>query len=171
MRNRSSAIKALLLAGVLAIVAVGCSDPLADTRDVPVTIPWKGLGAEAAVYAINRYDGSGAARGTLTVEELGDKVSFKQSYENDQGTDTIEVISDASTLRPELATRQIHTATITRDLRAEYGATDVHITASGQDSFDETLEFCAHAYDSDQALFLWRTMPLTVGYEVQYVWL
>jgi len=168
LKAPSLALRALPLVAVL-VLGVACGDPLADTRDVPVNIPWKGLGAETATYAIKRLDGSGTARGTLTVEELGDQTAFRQTYEDETGVDKIEVIADATTLRPKTSTREIRSETLTRDVRAEYGNDEVRVLISGQDPADETLEFPAHAYDAEQSLFLWRTMPFTVGYEVKYV--
>lgn len=168
MRDFSTALRVLAL-GIVAMATIACGDPLADTRDVPVNIPWKGLGAETATYAVKRLDGTGTARGTLTVEELGDRTAFRQTYEDETGTDKIEVIADAATLRPQTSTREIRAQSITRDVRADYSGEQVHVLISGQDPADETLEFPAHAYDAEQSLFLWRTMPLQVGYEVKYV--
>jgi hypothetical protein len=160
----------LLAIGLLpALLAAGCGDSLGDTRDVPVTIPWRGVGTETAEYTIKGPDGTEAGRGTLTIDERGAQTSFRQHYENAEGSDDVEVLADAATLRPQRMTRTVRTNTLVRDVTAEYGTDQVRVVITGEDATEEEIEFPAHAYDTEESLFLWRTLPFQVGYEVKYV--
>lgn len=146
-----------------------CGSSLEDTRDVPAGIPWSGVGTETSTYAITGPDGAQVAEGTLTIEERGAQTAFIQRYVNAEGTDDVEVVADALTLRPQKTVRTIRTQTLNRDIIAEYGTDRVHIVISGDESADEEIEFPPHAYDTEESLFLWRTLPFAVAYEVQYV--
>jgi hypothetical protein len=170
--KRTLSRAALLFPPALALAAAifaACGDSLADTRDVPTTFPWRGAGTESSNYAIKGPDNSEVAQGTLTVEEAGAQVNFIQHYVNPEGTDDVRVVADAQTLRPQKMTRAIRTKTLTRDIAADYGTDKVHVVITGDDTADEEIEFPPHAYDTEESLFLWRTLAFSVGYEVKYV--
>jgi len=157
----------LLLTAALFLLA--CGDPLADTRDVATTLPWRGTILETTRYIVTDQGGKQVAVGTLTIEEGGATSTFSQHYENAEGTDDIKVIADSVTLRPQKTIRTIRTKTLTRDVSADYGADKVHIVITGDPAEDEEIEFPPHAYDIEQSLFIWRTLAFAVGYETQYV--
>ncbi len=156
--------------GALALlVLTSCGDALSDTRDVPAQIPWKGAGVETYHYQVRDRDGATQITASLTVEEAGAETRFLQRYESPDGTDEVTVVADAITLRPKEMTRSIRSTSVTRDIHAIYGTDTVKITITGDDPQVKDLEFPPHAYDTEESLFLWRTLPFTVGHDVRYV--
>lgn len=164
-------LRPVFLAAVLALfpVLIACNEPLEGTSDVPAAIPWRGVGVETHRYVIKDRDGDEAGTGTLTVREKDSTVELLQHYENADSTDDVKVLADAATLKPLETTRSSRSTDFQRDLVARYSEDRVEVVITGDDPQTKEIELPGHAYDAEESLFLWRTLPFAVGYRVKYV--
>jgi hypothetical protein len=153
----------------LALAAFACGDGDPETTAVVENIPW--TTPESGEYELveaDRTEGSG----TLTIESDGELVALRQSFSDDAGnSDSRVVLADPVTLDPRSMERIIVNADeeTRTEIRASYtedAAAFESVTAGEQ--VNQTRDREPNSYDSEQHLFIGRTIPFSEDYQANY---
>lgn len=166
-------ILALTLLIPAAILLTGClEDQLVETQDLPVSPPW--TAPETLSYILlERSDGEEVGRGTLEVAEVDGRYQVSQKFENDEGDfDNSAVLVDMETLKPISSERDRLVDDERVRLRATYDTTEnvVTIVEIEEDGEEREIpkELERNYYDNDSLLFVWRSIPFSVGFEAKH---
>lgn len=180
------ALAILFGAGLFLVSACTSASSCSSCEDVVTGIPWSA--PDTQTYQLHETEsGKPVGTTTLSIERQGDAFALTQSTKDDKGnSDTSVVSADASTLKPTGSTRTITDSKQRTLFETTYESIGTDKCSAGQqvdikrsdfsppDSTDpdSTREIvkCVpdHAYDTDESLFLWRTMKFGDGEEVTY---
>lgn len=159
-----------LIAGMLLalIVAAGCSQPQQAATPLEVTVPW--TDGEATTYVINDKQGNEVGTARLSARQSDGKWLLEQTIEAGATRDHSEFTSNGDDLKPIGEHRVINTGSGEIVIDTAYSGNKLSITAQTPDRGEQKAEIDvpADAYDNDQALFLWRTLPYADGYQATY---
>jgi hypothetical protein len=138
-------------------------------NDVVQAIPW--AAPEVSEYEL-REAGFLEGTGIISIEAAGELVSLSQVFCDSAGnSDSRVVLADADDLNPWAMERIVVGAEEdTRiEVRASY-TTDAAAFESiaGQSENRQTRDRQANSFDSEQHLFIGRTIPFDDGYETEY---
>ena len=166
---------ALLLALAVGIfLLTACTLTREDStpaQDVVASIPWK-VGEETS-YAIMDGDKQ-VGTGVLSIEQENGQFRLTQHYQDPDFDDSSSVLVDPQTLKPIEGERVIASKDGVLRIDVHYsGATaEIERTVTKQGKEDDRrtdqLDVPEHAYDTGASLFLWRTIPMQVGYRAAY---
>lgn len=164
----------LLVAWWLAACSGGSDVPLDDIAgEAHFT-----AGEELAYELVDR-DGEVIGRGTLGVAADGDTWVLRQSYEEldppagerptfDRGTTVVR----QGSFTPVSMERVIQRRDESLRYEGAYApdrSSVVRVEVDDGDRSERSFDLRDHAYENEAALWLWRTLPLAVGYEARYV--
>ena len=170
--------------GFFAAAACTSADSCSSCEDVVTNIPW--TAPDSQTY---RLEANGKAIGTttLSIEQKGNSFALTQATKDDKGnSDTSVVNADANTLKPSTTTRTITDSKQRTLFETRYESIGTDKCSAGQQETIKRSVFsppdstkpdstrsivkCVpeHAYDTDESLFLWRTISFKEGDEVTY---
>lgn len=159
-------ILAALLAVCVALTGCGGAAPTLTVAG----IPWPDQ--EVTAYTVQDTAGNLMGSASMTVEGTGDTYVLSQHYVigDDQVVQDISVTVGADDLRPLSGNQTVKTADSTISISSSYAASKVTVTATvdGEQQSGQ-LDIPDDTYDNDEALFLFRAIPLEVGYTATYV--
>jgi hypothetical protein len=185
-RKRLAFIALALFFGVGVLGAAACTsaDSCSSCEDVVSTIPWSA--PDTQTYRLEE-NGSKIGTTTLTIERQGDSFALTQATKDDKGnSDTSVVNADAKTLKPTTTTRTIIDSKQRSLFETTYESIGTDKCSAGQQETIKRSVFsppdstkpdstrviakCVpeHAYDTDESLFLWRTIEFADGKSVTY---
>jgi hypothetical protein len=161
---------AVLAAAVLVLAACGNGEGATITQNTVVVsdIPW--TAPERAEYRLMRGNDV-AGSGVLSIEEDGDTLVLRQNFRAADGetTDDVQVVVNASDLRPLTVSREIDAPQGLCTCEAEYRGTVATVyQQTERDERTDALNVPARAYDSWADLFLWRTLDFREGFDAVY---
>jgi len=178
------ALALLLGGGLFAAAACSSANSCSSCEDAVVGIPWSA--PDTQTYELDQ-NGSQVGTTTLTVERQGDAFALTQATKDDKGnSDTSIVNADATTLKPRSSTRSIVDSSQRTLFETTYESIGTDKCSAGQqvsikrsvfsppdntkpDSTRQIVKCVPdHAYDTDQSLFLWRTIDFGEGKSVTY---
>ena len=160
-------IASTLLATLL-LAACVVDEPVA-TQDIVSTIPW--LDGERAEYVLlDRDNGEEHSRAVLTVTRQNGAFELGLRFSDEQDSDEVVVLVDATTLKPISVRREIsrQATTVTGEYDSEEGIIRITIIDKDGDERPVPLRLEENYYDNESSLFLWRTIPFEEGYEASY---
>ena len=156
-----------------ALLLTGClEDQLVETQDLPVTPPW--TAPETLSYVLlDRNDSEEIGRGTLEVTEVDGRYQVAQKFGNDEGDfDNSSVLLEPDTLKPISGERDRLVDDERVRLRSTYDTTEnvVTIVEIEEDGEEREIpkELERNYYDNDSLLFVWRSIPFSVGFEAKH---
>jgi len=155
----------LLMAPLLAVLVLGCGPR--HREGLVSQIPWGDR--EKTVYIIQSYHGVPVGGGEMEIFRRDSRFVFSQRYRVGEFRDEIRIEVDARTLKPVSESRTLNTTKgkITLDTRYEDGKLSIELnTPEGPKS--ATMTVPEDAYDNDEVLFLFRTLPFREGYSTSY---
>ena len=164
--KRSLLILALLTMVCLALA--GCGPPAVPTLTIS-QIPWPD--DEVTTYTIEDQDGNTIATGELTIEKGNNTYLLIQHFEltAQEAVQHITLNVSAADLKPISGNQTIQTPEGVLGVVTTYSEGQVSVTATidGEEQ-SATFDIPGDAYDNDEVLFLFRAIPLEVGYTASY---
>lgn len=158
----------MLLLGAASLALVACSQT-PSPAEVGVAAPWPDQ--EHAVYVIRNQQGTAIGTGDLRIDREGDVYVLRHLYQLPGGVvDDITMRVRADDLKPIGGHREVTTSQGVTVIDTTYHDGKLSIkakTPTGEDKSAE-IDVPADAYDNDQALFLWRSLPFADGLKVAY---
>ena len=165
-------MRLLLLAATLlaALLLTACvvDEPVA-TKDIVSIIPWPD--DERAEYVLlDRDNGEEHSRGVLTVTRQDGAFKLGLRISDEQDSDDVVLLVDATTLKPISVHREITSQAkiINGEYDSEEGIIRITIIDKDGDERPVPLRLEEHYYDNESSLFLWRTILFEEGYEASY---
>lgn len=162
--------RAILGLPLLLVAAFGCGgESDYESTDIVENIPW--TAPEEQAYRVLDDDDDEVGTALLSLEEVGDELLIRQSFEfPDAGfTNEAELRVDAETLQPKVVSYEIDGPEGAAVCDGDYDVTRVHVLNTREDGEKEdTLALPEIAYDSWSDLFLWRTIDFSEGYTAEY---
>ena len=165
-------MRLLLLASTLlaALLLTACvvDDPV-DTQDIVSNIPWQD-GERTEYLLLDRDGDEERGRGVLTVTRQNGAFELGLRFSDENDSDEVVVLVDATTLKPISVRREISRKanTVTGEYDSEEGIIRITIIDKDGDERPVPLRLEKHYYDNESSLFLWRTIPFEEGYEASY---
>ena len=172
---RLSPVGALLL---LALLLAACQPgPGGEEAGVEVArIPF--ACGESSRYALREIDGTPVAEADFEVRCEGGALLLEQSFrpgaagDGTAGHDRSRVVVDAATLLPIESVRRAAREGEESSWHAAYAGDPVEVVfreEAGGERSERELRLREDAYDNESALWLWRTLDLSEGYDARYV--
>ena len=165
-------MRLLLLASTLlaALLLTACvvDEPVA-TKDIVSTIPWQD-GERTEYLLLDRDGDEERGRGVLTVTRQNGAFELGLRFSDENDSDEVVVLVDATTLKPISVRREIsrQATTVTGEYDSEEGIIRITIIDKDGDERPVPLRREENYYDNESSLFLWRTIPFEEGYEASY---
>lgn len=152
----------------IALVIAGCTQAQPSTTQLEVTVPWSD--GEVTTYVITDRDNNEVGTAQMRASLSEGAWLLEQSVEAGATTDRVEFRAQADNLKPISEHRVITTNGQEIVIDTTYSGNKLSITAQTPDRGEQSAEIDvpADAYDNDQALYLWRTLPYAEGYEAAY---
>ena len=174
---RLSAGGALLL---LALLAASCQpgrggeEAALEVARIPFAC------GESSRYALREIDGTPVAEADLEVRCEGGALLLEQSFrpgtgagsDGGAGHDRSRVVVDAATLLPLESIRRAAREGEETSWSAAYAGDPPEVLfreEAGGERSERELRLRQDAYDNESALWLWRTLDLSEGYDARYV--
>lgn len=167
-------IPILVILLAISFVSGGCGGTKEATPTTTPTgmvsgTPW--TDGEQTSYRIEDQKGNLVGSGKLTAKRDSDAWILKQNYTLGSANDDIAIRVRIDNLKPISEKRTISTPQGKTVITTLYGDSELAITAKTPqgDEKSATIDVPQDAYDNDEALFLWRTLPFAVGYSTSYI--
>jgi hypothetical protein len=164
---RSSRLGAAAVLAALSLLACGGEDP--ETVDPVGAIPW--TAPEISEYQLAER-GDIVGTGFFRIEADGENVRLVQEFKGDNGSsDTRTVIAEAESLGPISMERTVlnEDGSPRTQIRASYTEDAAAFeSTTGERTVTQTRNRAPNSFDSEQHLFIGRTITLSDGYQAHY---
>jgi len=157
---------AAVLVALLALAA--CASQTQPPAKVDLKVPWPDH--ESVSYVIQDQTGKQLGTAEMQVAKEGEQYTLRHAYEIGSTKDTMAVQVRASDLKPIGEHREINQPNGTVVIDTSYRDGKLSVKAKTPDGKEQSAEtdVPADAYDNDEALFFWRTLPYADGFKFTY---